>query len=531
MARPTSRTGAARISTHRVLPSRRSVLLLGAGVGAVGVLAACGDSGEGTESGEPTSVTMLVLGDKPTNGRLENMLVELNKILVAEANATLDLYYIEWADWQTQYNVQLLSGDDNVDLITTATDWLFAWDNAAKGAFLPLTEEMLQEHAPRTWEGVEAAGNWDVCRLNGQIMFIPEDNFTQWTNHGFFYRGDWATEAGLPNGEITTFEDFTTYFQWVKDNQPEAYPWDVAGSNEAAITGFMQGHTDYQTLQQITAGNFFPFHTRESDPNTVTSWYMESDELLQAAELAVQWNQIGVWREDVLNYDGDARELFYSGLSGADQHHTQTFVGGIWHNLSTRQPGSDPKFFWWGKENGNYFRDIRTHGAMAVSANSANPEKALQVYDIIRNNEEAYRLLNYGIEGVDYIITEDGKLGRPEGWDPATDGLGSNFWGGRMDEFEIPSETIYPEYEALYAELDSAAKDYPYETLIINQNSVSPYLAAMGSVLSEYIPQLQYGKFEDPAAAIEEMRQKLRDAGYEEALALIQTDLDTWAQS
>ena len=53
----------------------------------------------------------------------------------------------------------------------------------------------------------------------------------------------------------------------------------------------------------------------------------------------------------------------------------------------------------------------------------------------------------------------------------------------------------------------------------------------MGGVLSEYIPQLQYGKFDDPAAAIDEMRQKLTDAGYDDARAAIQTDLDTWAES
>ena len=232
------------------------------------------------ESGDPTEITMLVLGDKPTNGRLEKMLDKLNERLVEKANAKLDLFYVEWADWQTQYNLQLLSGDDNVDLVTTATDWLFAWENAEKGAFLPLSEDMLKENAPQTWAQVDKAGDWDLTKLDdGQIYFIPEDDFTQYTNHGFFYRGDWAKAAGFENGDITKFEDFTKYFQWVKDNKPDAYPWDVAGDTEAALTGYMQGHTDMQTLQQISAGNYYPFQTTEADPNKVTSWYMEGDAL------------------------------------------------------------------------------------------------------------------------------------------------------------------------------------------------------------------------------------------------------------
>ncbi|QEO14214.1 ABC transporter substrate-binding protein [Agromyces intestinalis] len=512
---------------------KRTIVRAGAAMLALGLSAtALVGCTAAEDTGGPTEITMLVLGDKPSNGRLEAMLEQLNERLTKQANATLDLFYIEWADWQTQYNVQLLSGDDNVDLITTATDWLYAWENAEKGAFLPLSEEMLQEHAPKTWAQVDAEGHWDLTKLDdGQIYFIPEDNYTQYTNHGFFYRGDWATAAGLPNGEVTKFEDFTTYFTWVKANKPEAYPWDVALANESALTGYLQGHTDLQTIQQVSAGNYYPFQTSEADPYTVTSWYMEGDELVEAAELARKWNEIGVWREDALNYDGDPREEFYAGLSGADQHHTQTFVTQIVDNMNKKQPGSDPKFFYWGQENGNFFKDILTHGAMAVSANSKHPEKALEVYDLLRNDKEDYMLLNFGIEGTDYIITDDGKLGYPEGYDSSTDALGSNFWAGRMDEYELSKVTDAPDKEQIYAELDAVAKEYPYSTLILNKDAIDPTLAAMSGVLSEYIPQLQYGKFDDPAAAVEEMREKLRDVGYEDARASIQADIDAWAEA
>ena len=508
---------------------RAGAAILALGLGATALAGCAGSSSEESEGGDPTEITMLVLGDKPTNGRLEAMLDKLNERLVEKANAKLDLFYVEWADWQTQYNLQLLSGDDNVDLITTATDWLFAWENAEKGAFLPLSEEMLKEHAPKTWAQVDADGHWDLTKLDdGQIYFIPEDNFTQYTNHGFFYRGDWATAAGFENGEITKFEDFTKYFQWVKDNKPEAYPWDVAGDAYADITGYIQGHSDFQTIQQVSAGNYYPFQTTEADPNTVTSWFMEGDQLLEAAENAKKWNDIGVWREDAANYDGDTREELYAGLSGVDQHHTQTFIGQIYDNLSKKQPGSDPRFFYWGQENGNVFKDILTHGAMGVSAYSAHPEKALEVYDLLRNDEESYRLINYGIEGTDYIVTDDGKLGYPEGYDSSTDSLGSNFWAGRMDEFELDRVTDAPNKQEIYDELNSVAVDYPYSTLLINKDAIDPTLAAMSSVLTQYVPQLAFGKFDDPAAAIAEMRQALKDAGYEDARASIQADMDAW---
>lgn len=494
----------------------------------LGVLAACSDS---EDSGKPAKITMLVLGDKPSNGRLEAMLKVLNQRLTQQANATLDLHYIEWADWQTQYNVQLLSGDSTVDLITTATDWLFAWENAQKGAFLPLSEDMLKKDAPKTWAQVGA--DWELTKLdNGQIYFIPEDHYTQWTNHGFFYRGDWAKAAGLPDGTITKFEQFTQYFQWVKKNKPKAYPWDVAKTNEAALTGYLQGHTNLVTLQEVSTGNYYPFQVDNSGPTPkLTSWYYSSDEFLAAAQEAKQWNDLGVWREDALNYDGQPREEFYAGLSGVDQHHTQTFVTQIVANMTAKQPGSDPKMFYWGQENGNVYKDIKTHGAMAVSATSKHPDKALAVYDLLRNDKTDYSLLNFGIEGTDYVLTADGKLDRPKGWDQSKDALDSNFWGGRMDEFEPTKVTDAPNKAELYAALSAVAKDYPFSTLRVKKDQIDPTLTAIGGVLSEYIPQLEYGKKANPAAAIAEMRQKLKDAGFEDAMKSIQADLDEWAKT
>jgi hypothetical protein len=165
---------------------------------------------------------------------------------------------------------------------------------------------------------------------------------------------------------------------------------------------------------------------------------------------------------------------------------------------------------------------------MAVSANSKNPEKALEVYDLIRNDKEIYMLFNYGIEGEDYIINASGVLERPAGWDQSTMDLGTDYWWGRTDEFEPKRTTDAPNKDEVIAKLDATAKDYPYSTLIINKSSIESTLGAMAGVLSEYIPQLAYGKFADPAAAVAEMRQKLKDVGYEDARTSIQADMDAW---
>ena len=117
------------------------------------------------------------------------------------------------------------------------------------------------------------------------------------------------------------------------------------------------------------------------------------------------WSDAGYWREDVLNYSGSVLDELKEGLTGAHQHHTQTWLGNR-HLVEEKQPGADTQFFWFGKEMDNLVKLNITHGAMAVAAKSENPERALMVYDLMRNDPEIYRLLTLGIEGQQYVINE-----------------------------------------------------------------------------------------------------------------------------
>ena len=182
------------------------------------------------DTSEHVTITYLVTGDIPTN-RTDEVLAKINEKLTEKVNAELAVQWIEWTDWTTKYNLALATQSGEIDLVGTATDWLNAWPNIQKGAFLPLSEEMLQTYAPQTWANVPAE-NWELCSYNGEIYLIPEDEYAQWTNHGFMYRGDWAKEAGLENG-VHSWADLAVYFQYIKDNKEGVIPWDANGNGSS----------------------------------------------------------------------------------------------------------------------------------------------------------------------------------------------------------------------------------------------------------------------------------------------------------
>jgi hypothetical protein len=480
-----------------------------------------GSSGSG---GRLTPITFLLLGNKPTNGRAEAAVAEVNKIVGPRLGVELKTQYIEWADWQNQYQLVLASGDPNIDLVVSATDWLYAWELSRKGAFLPLTPELIQKNAPQTWAAIPKS-HWDLCTENGSIWFIPEDQYSQYTNHGMYWRKDWAREGGL--NDIAKFEDLETYWDIVKKNHPNAYPWDINGAEYldfGLIGAYIKGKQPVQDIIGIATGNFNIFQYNTSDPYTVVSYYMDGNELAEVAKITDRWAKKGFWREDVLNYRGETRNLLLAGLSGSDQHHTQTYIS-LREQMDKEQPGSELQMYWWGKENNNINKDLLTHQVLAINAASRNPEKALQLYDLMRNDKQIYLLYNYGIEGKDYIASSNGTFRRPEGWNSTNDAIDTNFWAGRMDKFEPVWDTWWTGRTAFVQNLNGFAKDYPLGKFAFDPSKVSAEMSAMGEVCATYIPSIHFGKTGNPDKAVTDFRTALRRAGYDKVKAEIQAQL------
>ncbi len=474
------------------------------------------------DTSEFMKISYVILGDKPSNGQFEAVMEKVNKLMKEKINAELEWKWVEWADWQTKYNLLLASGDP-VDLITIGTDWLDTWGNAQRGAFLNL-DDLLPKYAPKTWESIPPE-NWAQSKYNGKIVLIPEDQYTQWVNHGFFYRGDWAKEAGITE-PIKDWDGIEKYLQFIKDTKPDVIPWDVTGDH-MVFNGWFNSYTDNLELP-ISTGWLAVFAGKSSDdPYTVVSPIFDGDTLLNFATKMKEWADKGFWREDVLNFKGDTRTELKGGLTGLDQHHTQTF-GSLRVEMDREQPGSELQMFPYARTRSNLVELSITHGGTSLGAHSKHPERALMAYDLIRNDEEIYQLLNFGIEGVQYVI-KDGKRVQPDGYEPKRDDFYSDFWGGRVDKFEIPSATVWDQLPTtLYAEYDKIKKVYPYGQFVFDKTPIDPELTAISQVAGELGPALSFGKAGDPAKAVEAFRSKLKAAGYDKVKAELQKQLDAF---
>lgn len=491
---------------------------------------ASSDAAAAIDTSEHVVVTYMTTGGAPEGNMTEEMLNQLNAILTEKVNAELEIYYIDWTDYLSNYNLTLARMDGTVDLVGTASDWLDAWPNAKNGAFLELSEDMLKTYAPKTWASVSPE-HWDLCKYNGEIYLMPEDNYAQWTNHGYAYRLDWAKEAGLANG-VHSWEDLTTYFKYVKETYPDVIPWDSDGTQYGQmVSGWIESHSQYVPIDGINSGAMWG--GKKDDLYTVYSPFMtDTDSLVEYAKMMKEWDEIGVWKTDVLNNTAsDNREDFKIGRVAAEQHHTQT-----WTDLCSHKDGytiyDDPKaetgFFYFGEETKNIVALSITHGAMAVSAASKNPERALMVYDLLRNDPDCYRLINYGVEGVSYEIDENGMRKNPEGYDGNRDGITTNFWWGRNDDLELKDSALnWDAINALYAEYDKIKIDYPYGQFVPNVDDIQSKIENINDIHTTYMKQISFGKYQGSAEDIvAEYQAALQKAGIDDVTAELQRQFD-----
>ena len=504
-----------------------------------GEAAATGDAWDAwseVDTSEHVVINYMTTGDKPSGelaATVDAALAELNDILTEKINAELQIYYISWTDYLSNYNLTLAQMDGSVDLVGTASDWLDAWPNAKNGAFLELSEEMLQTYAPKTWASVSPE-HWELCKYDGEIYLMPEDNYAQWINHGFIYRMDWAKEAGLADG-VQSWEDLTTYFKYVKETYPDITPWDSDGTQYGQMAGgWITSHSDYVSIDGISANAMWG--GTKDDLYTIYSPYMtETDSLVEYAKMMKEWDEIGVWQTDVLNNTASTnRDDYRVGKVAAEQHHTQTWTDLVSHTTQNTIYDTDEDaetgFFYFGQETGNVVALNITHGAMAVSAGSENPERALMVYDMIRNDPECYQLLCYGQEGVSWEKTDDGMKTTPEGYNADTQNVNgvTNFWWGRNDDLEIrDASRNWEKIDALYAEYDSKKIDYPYGQFILNNDNIQSYIANINEIYTNYMKQISFGKYSGTAEEIvAEFQQALKDAGIDIVTEEIQRQID-----
>ncbi|MBT2291512.1 ABC transporter substrate-binding protein [Paenibacillus albidus] len=460
-----------------------------------------------------------LLGEAPKG--MPEVLDALNKKLKNDINATIELNYIGWGDVQSKYPLLLAAGED-VDFIFSA-DWNYYIEQSNKGAFYELKPEDIAKYMPKKSAAINPAG-WEEAKVNGKIYMIPK---TTPESNVFVsvLRKDIMAEAGLT--EVKRLSEIGPYLEAVKKNHP-----DMIGLN---LDSQVDLPTPYQHLMRdkigFTGGSFGGgpltqgISTDYTDP-TGKIYSMVEEPYLSAQKYAAgimkDWYDKGYVNKNPYANKIRSKDNFVEGKSAVAFGNTIDIAATI---EAAQAKGIESYIIPSLMPNGKVPMGNYKGAGVSIAANSKNPERVMQAMDLIMEDPSYVYLAYYGIEGKNYVITPDDKIGLPEGVTADTNSYppdAAGFWFVNKALFK-PMSTWPKVYTDFWDKLDEYnTLDYAYNGFSFNSDKVKTQIANLANASTQFANPIYIGAVKDVDKAFDELSKNLNSAGLDKVKAEVE---------
>ena len=469
-------------------------LILGGVMTTSVMLTGCGSSDKKAEGGaaseEPVNLVWYVIGKPQTDGELVEE--EVNKYIKDKINATVDIKHIDFGDYSQKMNVIANSGEE-YDLAFTCS-WAFPYlDNARKGAFLELND-LIDSHGKdlknvideRLWKGAEVDGNVYAVPNQKEIAGAP-----MWV-----FDKELVEKYDIPYEDIHTVDDLEPWLAVIKEKEPDFVPFYTQGDG-----------IPLEGLEDITSGLGI-FYDDES--LTVKNMY-ETEELKHLFTKLREFYEKGYINQDaaVSNMKNEVKRFVWK----ADG---QPYAENGWGQALGREVVTSSIV-------SPYVTNASTTGAMtAISSTSKQPEKAMELINLVNTDSTLRNLLMFGIEGTHYEKVSDNQIkGDPNGPYSVT----SWAYGNLFDTYVLDSDPV-DKWDA-FEEFNQKAKTSTILGFKFDTEKVVTQMSAVSNTFKEFIKPLYTGSVETEET-LEKLNKKLYDSGLEDIKVELQRQLDEW---
>lgn len=431
-----------------------------------------------------------------------------NELTMEQLNMKVDLQPMSFGTVRDQIQM-ILSSDDKLDVFPMNGANISSYIDAE---YIVDISEYIEEYGQ---DIIEIVGEEDLgcLRLDGFLAGVP--TMKERTRPTVVcMRTDILNETGYTAEDIQTAEDLTKVFAKVHELHPEM----TAFGGSSGLTYPSLCVTSYA---DSIDGNNFGVLLDSGQSLTFENWY-ESETFVEACKLARSWYEAGYVSADMATSSDNGESLMRAG------------------NLFS--------FMCPGKPNSKQEKDSMTGydttcilitpdlcttsrtnvTAYAVASNSKNPAKAVEFLNWVYKTKEANDLLNWGIEGKDYVVLEDGTIDYPEGVTEENVGYHQDYGWGQPNQFNSyvwtgNSPDVYDTYQEAR---DNAIVSKAYG-FIFDSAPVLDEISALKNVTSEYEVSICTGSV-DPEQALAEFNEKLYATGLQDVIDEKQRQFDEW---
>ncbi|MDQ6419363.1 DUF3502 domain-containing protein [Paenibacillus sp. LHD-117] len=436
---------------------------------------------------------------------------EMNKITQAKINATLDIQWVDWGNYDQKMKTVLASGE-KVDLMFTS-NWTNDYiSNVNKGAYLDITD-LLQEHGQNILKQVPANA-WDAAKIDGKLYAIINTQVLA-RQPGMIINKTYLDKYGYKAEDFAKLEDLTPFLEKVAASEPDKYAFRVKGNDDQmTFIGTALG------LEYFSDTNPGVLRTND-DSTTIVNMY-ETEEFKGFLKLMHEWYQKGIIRKDASTLtdttadENAGKYISRTGVMNPDNPAVQAGAFGSGKAENVQLVPFGPPYM----STGSIIATMT-----AIPRTSEDPARAMMLYDLMYSDSELYNLMNYGIEGKHYTkvageddliqLTANSGYQVNSGWE-----FGNLFNAYRTDATQ-------PKWIPVGPDMNNNAVTSKILGFSFDPSSVKSELAQTASVISEFKAGLITGSL-DPETTLPKLNDKLKKAGLDKLLAEMQKQIDEW---
>lgn len=452
-------------------------------------------------------------GDAPQDLGIVND--SINEILERDYNTTLKINMISWGDLGTKYSL-LLAGGEDVDLIHSAP-WQFYYTEAAKGAFLPITDEYLADYMPKTVE-TQIPESWAGTRLNGVSYGVPMNQVNP-EQKFIAIRGDLRKKWNIP--EITDWRSMENYLVTIaKKESPESGIYAMAAGTDNKE--LMEVWQQQKNVMHGEWGPFAYFYEDGSlpDDNDFFPYFFSAD-FREYAKRMKYLADNGVWSQDALSVTVSDDDAFANG-QGAMIAWNGTVVQ-YGEDMEENIPGGEAEYIDITPDSvvnaENYNNNM-----LSIAAASRYPGRAGMVLDLLKNNDSLHYLYVGGIEGKHYInidneFREKGPDAERFPWDA---------FGWAIRKPTLISRDQNPRLTELIDSFMPRIALPPTNGFVFDIEPVKNEVAAINAVRDEYLGAVRLGMVDNVDATIDEWEERTKASGLADVRAEFLKQYNAW---
>lgn len=334
---------------------------------------------------------------------------------------------------------------------------------------------------------------------------------------GLVVRKDIFEELGYSVDDFSvTTDDYSTYGQ-ITDlfaKVKESYPNMVALDGTLIMGMGTESYFD-------SMGSSFGVLENYGQTTTVTNWY-ESEQYRNFAEIGREWFTKGYSSSDIA-VNQDSGEIK---MKAGNAFSYITYIKPNTHVEKLAQTGYEVSVIPLGE--GVKTSNAVNSALISIANASKDPKKAAQFLNWTYISQEFNDLINWGIEGEDWVLTDDGMAAYPEGVDAASVGYHNDFGFVYPNQFaghawEGNPVDIWEQY-AVYNDGLMVSKAFGFT---FDSTPVANEEAQLNTVLEQYQKDIAFGAV-DIESAIQEFNDALYAAGLQKVMDEKQSQLDAW---